>query len=170
MQNVLFLCSGNSARSLLAEALLAREGEGRFRAYSAGIEPREIPNPWALQLLEREGFDIGTFRCKTWKEFNTPFAPKMDQIITICEKAPEDLSSSWPGNPVTAQWTIPDPAAEVGDDKEMQLAFEEVYNQIADQVQRLVSLPLEEMDKDECEAALSELSQPSGRAKKVAGR
>jgi arsenate reductase (thioredoxin) len=162
MQNVLFLCTGNSARSILAEAILNRVGAGRFKAYSAGSQPNGEPNPWALQLLEVMGYDISTYRSKSWDEFGAADAPKMDHIITVCDNAAGETCPFWPGRPASAHWGIPDPAAEVGDDKDMQLAFLTAYAQLSDRIGRFVSLPVEQMDLGALRAAMVEIGKYAG--------
>jgi protein-tyrosine-phosphatase len=114
MFNVLFLCTGNSARSILAEAYLNRAGKGRFRAYSAGSKPGGRVNRFALELLEKNGIDTGGLRSKSWDEFAAPGAPKMDFVFTVCDSAAAEPCPFWPGQPVTAHWGVPDPAAVQG--------------------------------------------------------
>lgn len=162
MQNILFLCTGNSARSILAEAILNRVGKGRFKAFSAGSQPKDEPNPWALQLLESQHFDIGTFRSKSWNEFAAAGAPQMDHIITVCDNAAGETCPIWPGKPASAHWGIPDPAAEVGDDKDMQLAFLIAYAQMSDRIGRFVSLPIEEMSRAQISEAMADIGTFSG--------
>ncbi|WP_334165252.1 arsenate reductase ArsC, partial [Phenylobacterium sp.] len=123
--NVLFLCTGNSARSVIAEALLNREGRGRFRAYSAGSFPKGQVNPHAIPIVESLGFKAADFRSKSWDEFATPDAPELDLIITVCDDAAGEVCPVWPGQPVTAHWGIPDPAAATGSEAEIGAAFGE---------------------------------------------
>lgn len=162
MQNVLFLCTGNSARSILAEAILNRVGEGRFKAFSAGSQPKTEPNPWALKLLAAQGYDLGQFRSKSWDEFGADDAPKMDHIITVCDNAAGESCPYWPGRPASAHWGIPDPAAATGDDKDMQLAFLTAYAQMSDRIGRFVALPVETMAPEELKAAMQSIGRYSG--------
>ncbi|SNY92446.1 arsenate reductase [Cohaesibacter sp. ES.047] len=149
MKNILFLCSGNSARSIMAEALMSRLSEGRFKAYSAGMDTRDQPNPWALRLLEREGYDIGMFRCKAWSEFRSKHAPKMDLIVAICDRSVEPLRANWPDETVIEQWSISDPAEDVGDDREMEQAFDGVYREIEQKVRALVAQSVDDTDQSD---------------------
>jgi arsenate reductase len=162
MQNVLFLCTGNSSRSIMAEAILGRVGQGRFRAFSAGSLTVSQPNPWAIQLLEKFGYQICRLRSKNWSEFNRPGSPKMDHIITVCDHTAGENCPVWPGNPAIAHWGIADPAAEVGDDKDMQLAFLTAYSQLSDRIGRFVSLPIESMGKEELRTTMREIACYSG--------
>nr|WP_321982101.1 arsenate reductase ArsC [uncultured Cohaesibacter sp.] len=162
MQNVLFLCTGNSSRSLMAEAILGRMGQGRFKAFSAGSQPAGQPNPWAIQLLEQFGYQICRLRSKNWSEYSRPGCPQMDHIITVCDRAAGETCPVWPGNPATAHWGIADPAAEVGDDKDMQLAFLTAYAHLSDRIGRFVALPIESMDAETLRQAMQEIGNLSG--------
>nr|WP_321458110.1 arsenate reductase ArsC [uncultured Cohaesibacter sp.] len=162
MRNILFLCTGNSSRSIMAEAILGRMGQGRFNAFSAGSQPAGQPNPWAIQLLEQFGYPICRLRSKNWSEFCREGAPQMDYIITVCDRAAGELCPVWPGEPALAHWGIPDPAAEVGDDKDMQLAFLTAYAQLSDRIGRFVALPIETMEPDRLTAAMQEIGSFSG--------
>lgn len=144
--NVLFLCTGNSARSILAEAVLNREGNGRFRGFSAGSRPTGAPNPFALALLEREEIDTGFARSKSWDEFAVEGAPKMDFVFTVCDQAAAEECPYWPGAPMTAHWGLPDPAAVEGSDAEKALAFADTYRALTRRIQAFVSLPLASLD------------------------
>ena len=162
MQNVLFLCTGNSSRSIMAESIMNRMGGDRFKAFSAGSQPAGQPNPWAIQLLEQFGYQICRLRSKNWGEFDRDRAPKMDYIITVCDSAAGETCPIWPGHPVSAHWGIPDPAAEVGDDKDMQLAFLTAYAQLSDRIGRFLALPIETMDAESLKKALQEIGNLSG--------
>lgn len=144
---VLFLCTGNSARSVMAEAALNMLGQGRFEAYSAGSRPTGRVNPFTLELLERQGYATDQLRSKSWDEFAGPQAPMMDAIITVCDNAAGEVCPVWPGHPTTAHWGFEDPAARQGTDDEKRQTFEAVYRQIYSTVQDLVALPLERLDE-----------------------
>jgi protein-tyrosine-phosphatase len=145
--NVLFLCTGNSARSILAEAILNRLGTGRFHAYSAGSHPKGEINPYALDLLERLGDDTGQLRSKSWDEFATPEAPKMDFVITVCDDAAGEICPIWPGQPVTAHWGMPDPAATQGTALEIALAFAETYRRLDNRLSLFANLKVAGLDR-----------------------
>lgn len=140
--HVLFLCTGNSARSIIAEALLNRLGEGRFIAHSAGSRPTGAPNRHALALLQREGFDTAFARSKSWDEFAGPDAPKMDFIFTVCDSAAAEECPFWPGHPATAHWGLPDPALATGTDAEIALAFAETFRAFTRRLEAFTALPL----------------------------
>ncbi len=144
--HVLFLCTGNSARSILAEAILNREGHGRFIAHSAGSRPTGAPNPFALSLLQREGFDTAFARSKSWDEFAAPGAPRLDFVFTVCDSAAAEECPFWPGQPMTAHWGLPDPAAATGSDAERALAFAETYRAMLRRIQAFCALPLASID------------------------
>lgn len=144
--NALFLCTGNSARSILAEAILNREGAGRFRAYSAGSQPKGTPHPYALDLLAQLGYDTAFARSKSWDEFAAPGAPEMDFIFTVCDSAAAEECPYWPGHPMTAHWPIPDPAAATGSEAERRIAFADAYRMLARRISAFVSLPLASLE------------------------
>jgi arsenate reductase len=144
--NVLFICTGNSARSILAEAILNREGKGRFRAFSAGSQPRGVVNPHALTLLKGLGYDTSGFRSKSWEEFAAPGAPAMDFIFTVCDDAAGETCPVWPGHPATAHWGVPDPAAARGSPAEVQLAFDDAYRMLATRIGIFVNLRIDRLD------------------------
>ena len=162
MQNILFLCTGNSARSILAEAILKRVGAGRFKAFSAGSHPKSDPNPWALQLLLTLGYDTSQYRSKSWNEFGQASAAHMKHIITVCDNAAGESCPFWPGRPASAHWGIPDPAVEIGDDKDMQLAFFTAYAHMSDRIARFVSLPIEQMSPEDVKKAMAEIGLYAG--------
>ena len=138
--NVLFLCTHNSARSVMAEAALNKFGAPRFHAYSAGSYPKTQPNPFALEVAEKLGFDKITFRSKSWDEFAAAGAPQMDIIITVCDNAAGETCPVWPGHPATAHWGFPDPSETVGDDAQKRAAFAKVFAAIKQRIDLLVSL------------------------------
>ena len=135
-RNVLFLCTGNSARSILAEALLNREGGGRFRAFSAGSRPKGEVHPMALELLRDRGFPVAGLRSKSWDEFARPDAPPLDLIVTVCDNAAGEVCPAWPGHPARAHWGLADPAAVAGDGQ--RAAFEEAYRLLEARIADLV--------------------------------
>ena len=144
--NVLFLCTGNSARSILAECVLNRAGRGNFRAYSAGSMPKGEIHPYALDLLHRLNFDVAGLRSKSWSEFAAPDAPKLDFVFTVCDNAANETCPVWPGQPMTAHWGIPDPAAATGTDLEVRLAFADAMRWLTNRISIFVSLPLRSLD------------------------
>ena len=144
--NVLFLCTGNSARSVLAESILNHTGKGRFRAFSAGSHPAGRVNPLALEWLAREMFPVDGLRSKSWDEFAAPGAPLMDFVFTVCDKAAGEVCPVWPGQPMTAHWGIPDPAAMRGGEREVRLAMADAFRQLSRRISLFVSLPFDKLD------------------------
>lgn len=157
--NVLFLCTGNSARSVIAEALLNREGRGRFRAYSAGSFPKGQINPHAIPIVESLGFRAEDFRSKSWDEFAAPGAPEFDLIITVCDDAAGEICPVWPGQPVTAHWGVPDPAAATGSEAEIGVAFGEAARQLRNRINLLLALPMESIDRLALQTKLKAIHQ-----------
>ena len=155
MKNILVLCTGNSARSILGEALLNRLGAGRVKAFSAGSDPKPSPHPAALCLLEAEGYDVSGFASKKWDVFAGEDAPRMDVVITVCDNAAGEACPIWPGAPVSAHWGIGDPAAIEGE--EQAEAFRSAYRQLGQRVESLLALPFEEMAPGQLKAALNEI-------------
>ena len=145
--NVLFLCTGNSARSILAEALLDHWGRGRFKAYSAGSFPKGAVHPLALDLLEKSKLSTSGLRSKSWNEFDKPGAPEMDFVFTVCDQAASEVCPIWPGNPVTAHWGVPDPAAVEGTEAEKNRAFRIAYQALETRIKLFTSLRLEALDR-----------------------
>ncbi len=144
--NVLFLCTGNSARSIMAEALLNHRGAGRFRAYSAGSRPSGTPRPEALKQIESAGMSVEGLRSKSWDEFAAPGAPKMDFVFTVCDNAAKEPCPYWPGQPTTAHWGIPDPAAVQGTAEEIARAFREAFVVLDRRIGLFLALPLDTLD------------------------
>jgi arsenate reductase len=145
--NVLFLCTGNSARSIMAEALVSTLGEGRFKGFSAGSHPGGEVNPLATEKARITGYATDTLRSKSWDEFAVPDAPKMDFVITVCDNAAGEVCPIWPGQPISAHWGFEDPAAVQGTDAEKQRAFDKVFKQIANRIKIFVNLPVATLDK-----------------------
>lgn len=157
--NVLFLCTGNSARSILAEACLNREGRGRFTAYSAGSHPKGEVHPMAIELLKRGNYDTAGLRSKSWDEFAAAGAPKMDFVFTVCDSAAAEACPVWPGQPMTAHWGVPDPAAVEGTDTEKALAFADAYRMLNNRISIFVNLPITSLDRLALEKRLTDIGQ-----------
>lgn len=165
--NVLILCTGNSARSILTEAILNREGAGRFKAYSAGSQPKGEPNPHALSLLKELGYGTASFRSKSWDEFAGPDAPQMDFIITVCDSAAGEACPYWPGHPLVAHWGIPDPAAVEGTDAEKRAAFMDAYRRLSSRISEFVNLDVDHQDLASLKQRLSEIGAMEGATDKA---
>lgn len=164
--NVLFLCTGNSCRSILAEAILNREGGGRFKAYSAGSHPTGEVNPHALALLKRFNHDTAAFRSKPWDEFSregNPDAPALDFVFTVCDDAAGEVCPYWPGQPMTAHWGLPDPAKASGSPAEIALAFADTYRMLANRIGVFVNLPIAKLDRLSLQRRLDEIGQTSSQ-------
>ena len=157
--NVLFLCTGNSARSILAETLLNDLGKGRFQAFSAGSHPAGEVNPFALELLEKNHFPTANLRSKPWDEFAQPDSPNLDFVITVCDKAAGEVCPVWPGQPMTAHWGIPDPAAVEGSDEEKRRAFLDAMNQMQRRVSMFVNLPFASLDSMKLQQAVRDIGK-----------
>lgn len=162
--NVLFLCTGNSARSILAEAILNKVGEGRFRAWSAGSFPKGEVHPGALRLLEARGYPTEGLRSKSWDEFARPGAPEFDLIITVCDNAAGEVCPVWPGHPATAHWGLPDPAAVEGDEAAVDRAFADVHRQLYARLTLLAALNVEALDRLALKTRAGEIHQQAGVA------
>jgi len=145
--NVLFLCTGNSARSIIAEAILNKVGAGRFKAYSAGSHPRGAVNPHALDVLTRLDYNIDEFRSKPWDEFAQPNSPPLDFVITVCDSAAGEVCPIWPGQPMTAHWGMPDPAAVEGTPAEIGLAFADTYRMLYNRISAFANLKMSGLDR-----------------------
>ncbi|MGI9413224.1 MAG: arsenate reductase ArsC [Hyphomicrobiales bacterium] len=144
--NVLFLCTGNSARSIMAEAILNREGIGRFKAYSAGSKPSGTVHPYAIDLLRKLNHDVSTASSKSWDVFAEPDAPQIDFVFTVCANAAGETCPIWPGHPMTAHWGVPDPVAVEGTEPEKRLAFADAYRMLANRISIFVNLPISSID------------------------
>ncbi len=161
--NVLFLCTGNSARSIMAEAVLTRDGAGRFNAFSAGSQPKGEPHPMALEVLRDFGFPHELFRSKSWSEFSEAGAPEIDLIITVCDNAAGEICPVWPGRPVTAHWGIDDPAAVEGPGQKA--AFIAALGYMRRRIELLVALPYQALDELTLRSRLSEIGAGEGATK-----
>jgi protein-tyrosine-phosphatase len=159
--SVLFLCTGNSARSILAEALMNRLGAGRFRGYSAGSKPKGEIHPFTLDLLRKFNLPTAGLRSTSWDEFADPAAPRLDFIVTVCDSAAAETCPVWPGQPMSAHWGVPDPAAAAGSEAERRLAFADAYGRLYNRISIFVSLPMASLDRLSLQRRLDEI----GRAK-----
>src|SRR4051795_11995206 len=165
--NVLFLCTGNSARSIIAEAILNKVGGGRFRAWSAGSQPKGQVNSHTLALLSGLGFDVTGFRSKSWDEFTKPNAPKFDFIFTVCDNAAGESCPIWPGNPMTAHWGIPDPAEATGTPAQIAQAFSDAYRMLNRRIELFTALPITSLDKLTLQHRLREIGRSQGATAKA---
>jgi arsenate reductase len=159
--NVLFLCTGNSARSIMAEALVSTMGKGRFRGFSAGSRPGGKVNPFAIEKVMETGYPLENLRSKSWDEFAEPGAPAMDFIITVCDSAAGEVCPIWPGRPASAHWSFEDPAAAEGSDEEKRAVFNLVFKQIAARMNIFVSLPLHMLDKNVIQREIRKIGDTS---------
>lgn len=157
--NVLFLCTGNSARSIIAEAILMREGLPNFRAFSAGSQPKGQVHPQALALLKQMNHDTSFARSKDWSEFATPGAPELDFVFTVCDNAANETCPVWPGQPISAHWGVPDPAAAEGTTAEIAFAFADTYRMLNQRISIFCSLPLNSLDTLSLQRRLDEIGQ-----------
>lgn len=163
--NVLFLCTGNTARSILAEALLRSLGQGRFNAYSAGSQPKGVVNPFALKVLERHGVSTANLSSKSWDVFAVPGAPTMDFVFTVCDNAAGEECPFWPGQPMTAHWGIEDPAAVEGSDLDKERAFEEALRFMRNRIAAFCALPIKSIEALALPQKLKEIGQLEGASK-----
>lgn len=161
--NVLFLCTGNSARSQMAECILNRLGGSRFRAFSAGSHPSGEVHPLALDLLRRHNYDVESLRSKDWSEFSTGNAPEMDLVITVCDNAAGEVCPVWPGQPMTAHWGFADPAAATGSEAERKRMFAEVYRELHTRIEMFISLPVNRLDRQNLQDRIRALGEKSSR-------
>jgi protein-tyrosine-phosphatase len=165
--NVLFLCTGNSARSIMAEAILNKAGAGKFVAFSAGSQPKGQVHPEAMALLQSLGFDTARLRSKSWNEFATPGAPALDFVFTVCDNAAGEACPFWPGQPMTAHWGIPDPAAAEGSPAEIALAFKDAFRMLSQRIGVFAALPIHSLDRLSLQARLKEIGRMEGASAKV---
>jgi protein-tyrosine-phosphatase len=165
--NVLFLCTGNSARSIIAEAIMNREGRGRFCAYSAGSHPKGEVNPHTINLLRSLHYPVEGFRSKPWDEFEGPDAPKLDFVFTVCDDAAAEVCPIWPGQPMTAHWGMADPAAAHGSPAEVALAFADTYRMMNNRIALFMNLPMAALDKLSLQRRLDGIGQRREAAQKA---
>jgi arsenate reductase len=165
--NVLFLCTHNSARSVLSEAIMNRIGAGKFVAYSAGSQPRGAINPNSIKLLDQLGYDTGNLRSKSWDEFAKPGAPEIDFIFTVCDDAAGEVCPVWPGKPLTAHWGVADPSAVKGSDLEVAMAFQEAYRLLYRRIELFAALPIRGLDTITLKARLREIGREQGATEKA---
>ena len=158
--NILFLCTGNSARSIMAEVMANHLGHGRFRAYSAGSHPNGQVNPWAIATLRGAGMSTEGLRSKSWDEFAAPGAVPLDFIITVCDNAAAETCPVWPGMPTTAHWGVPDPAAVAGSDGEKLAAFRDAMTTLRRRIELLLALPLDKLDRLSIQEKLRQIAEP----------
>jgi len=163
--NVLFLCTGNSARSILAEAYLNTAGRGRFTAYSAGSHPGGKVNPLALELLQKNRIDVSGLRSKSWDEFARPGAPALDFVFTVCDNAAGEVCPLWPGQPISAHWGVQDPADVKGPEELRRKAFLRAFSELSTRINLLLSLPLDKLDRLVLQKKLEEIGRAGSQAK-----
>lgn len=157
--NVLFLCTGNSARSIIAEAVMNRIGVGKFKAYSAGSQPKGEVHPVALELLKKQNYDVSAFRSKDWTEFAEPGAPQMDFVFTVCDNAAAEACPVWPGQPMSAHWGLPDPAAIISSEVDQHLAFADTLRMLTQRIDIFINLPLSSLDKMALQKRLDDIGR-----------
>lgn len=157
--NVLFLCTGNSARSILSEAILNAEGKGKFKAYSAGSHPSGNVNPFAIELLEQRRYPTDGLRSKAWDEFAAPGAPGLDFVFTVCDNAAGEVCPVWPGQPISAHWGVEDPAAVVGSDEEKRKAFVKAFTVLQRRISLFSSLQLDQLDRFSLQTKLRDIGK-----------
>jgi arsenate reductase len=167
--NTLFLCTGNSARSILAEAILEKLGAERFRAFSAGSQPKGAVNPHALALLKSLGYGTARLRSKSWSEFAEPGAPALDFVFTVCDNAAGEACPVWPGQPMTAHWGVPDPAEATGSEAEIALAFKETYRLLRQRIAVFAALPISSLDALSLQQRLKEIGRMEGATATATG-
>ena len=164
LYNVLFLCTGNSARSILAEAIMNKVGKGMFKAWSAGSFPKGEVHPVALELLRNLNFDTSFARSKSWDEFAGPDAPKMDFVFTVCDNAANEVCPIWPGRPMSAHWGVPDPADAAGTKAEIMVAFTEAYRMLSNRISVFVNLPISSLEKLALQKHLDDIATADDKA------
>lgn len=157
--NVLFLCTGNSARSIIAECIMNRLGNGKFRGFSAGSQPKGEVHPYARELLEKLNYDTSGLRSKSWNDFAAPNSPKLDFVFTVCDNAANEACPYWPGQPMSAHWGLPDPVAATGSESEKRLAFADTHRMLYQRISIFTNLPLASLDKLTLQRQLDEIGR-----------
>jgi protein-tyrosine-phosphatase len=157
--NVLFLCTHNSARSIMAECIMNRLGAGKFKAYSAGSQPSGQIHSYAVDLLRRLNFDVSSLRSKSWEEFSRPGAPELDFVFTVCDDAANEVCPVWPGQPMSAHWGLPDPSRAEGNESERRFAFADAHRMLNQRISIFVNLPIESLDKLSLQKRLEEIGR-----------
>ena len=165
--NVLFLCTGNTARSILAQSILTKEGAGRFRAFSAGSEPKGVVDPLALKVLEQFEYPVEGMRSKSWREYTLPDAPKMDFVFTVCDNAAQEACPIWPYQPLIAHWGVEDPAAVEGAPTEKEAAFLKAFRFLKNRIAAFAQLPLDKLDKFALGCRLRQIGQMDGKTQNL---
>jgi arsenate reductase (thioredoxin) len=165
--HVLFLCTGNSARSIIAEAILNKLGQGKFRAFSAGSQPKGRVNPQTVRLLQSLGYDTSGLRSKSWAEFARPGAPPLDFVFTVCDNAAGEACPVWPGQPMTAHWGVPDPAEAEGTAAEIALAFKDAYRMLHQRIGIFTALPIASLDQLSLQRRLADIGRMEGATAKA---
>jgi arsenate reductase len=165
--NVLFLCTHNSARSVIGECVVNRLGQGKFRGYSAGSTPRGSINPYALDLLRNQNYDVSGLRSKSWDEFGAPGAPHMDFVFTVCDDAANEVCPIWPGQPMTAHWGVPDPSSAEGNEAEKRVAFLDTYRMLYHRIGIFVALPTAALDRMTLKTKLDEIGRSASATEKA---
>ncbi len=165
--NVLFLCTGNSARSIMAEAILNKDSRGNFRAFSAGSQPKGAVNRTALNLLRTSGYDTSALRSKSWAEFARADSPSLDFVFTVCDNAAGETCPLWPGQPISAHWGIPDPAAATGSEAKIALAFRQAYRMLKRRIDLFLALPIKKLDRLVLTTRLKEIGRGEGATEKA---
>jgi protein-tyrosine-phosphatase len=166
--NVLFVCTGNSARSIMAEAILNRAGQGRFRAFSAGSRPTGTVHPYTIDLLTKLNYDVSKLHSKSWLEFSATDAPNLNFVFTVCDEAAAEACPAWPGQPLTAHWGIPDPVAAKGNEAEIRLAFAEALRMLTNRIEIFVNLPMKSLDQLALQKQLDAIGDTGEAANKPA--
>ena len=162
--NVLFICTGNSARSIMAETVLSRAGQGKFRAFSAGSHPKGHVHPYAIDLLKRLHYNVSGLRSKSWTEFTGENGPRLDFAFTLCDDAAAEICPVWPGQPMTAHWGLPDPAAKAGTEAEMRFAFADAMRMLTNRINIFMSLPMKSLDALSLQKQLDAIGKNTERA------
>lgn len=167
--NVLFLCTGNSARSIIAETLLNHAGKGQFKGFSAGSHPGGSVNPLVMEFLEAQKMDVSSARSKPWDEFAAPESPKMDLVITVCDQAAAEACPIWPGHPICAHWGMPDPAAYMHDPEQARKVIKEVFHAMRDRIHQLIGLPVAKLDRASLQAQVRAIGRQQAQGSSSAG-